>query len=192
MRAYNAFHLFCGKPIELMSLLDIFLIQIFCIIMAKTTSKKFLALLTLLHACSFIVSTPMLHHLIFLLCSIIITFVFFSLFALRRLFLFLNLFLTFFVFNYFIFSGLLLIVFPSVFDINLNLITPIFLLFIRLLLTLRRILSLGWVLLILILLLFIVFVSSFVIIYNNNIMLIELSTSIESRKVECSCEIVTH
>ena len=189
MRAYDTFNLFRGKPIKLMSLFDIFLVQIFCIIMAKTASKKFVAFLALLHACSLIVSTPMLHYLIFLLCSIFITFVFFSLFAFRRLYFFLHLFLTFFSFNYFIFTALLLIVFPSVFDVNLNLITPIFLLFFRFLLTLRRILSLERVLGFLIL---IVFVSLFVIIYNNNIMLIDLSTSIESWEVECSREIVTH
>ena len=170
-----------------MSLLDIFLVQIFCIIVAKAASKEFVALFAFFHACSLIMSTSMLHHLIFFLCSIFFSFYFFSLFAFFRRF-FLNLLFTFFPLYDLIFSALLfIIIFPVFFDVDLKLISELFLL--RFLLTLRCLIILivcGVVVLLLI-----VFVSFFVIIYNN-IMLIELSTSIESRKIECSRDIVTH
>ena len=188
MRAYDALHLFGSKPIELMSLLDIFLVQIFCIIMAKAASKEFVALFTLFHACSLIVSTSMLHHLIFFLCSIFFSFYFFSLFTFFRRFL-LNLLFTFFPLYDLIFSALLLIIiFPVFFDVYLKLISELFLL--RFLLTLRCLIILI-VCCVVVVLLLIVFVSFFVIIYNK-IMLIELSTSIENRKIECSRDIVTH
>jgi hypothetical protein len=95
--------------------------------MAKSASKKFVAFLTLLHAGSLIVSTPMLHHFIFFLCSIFISFDFFTLFTFRRFFLFLNLLFTFFTFYDLIFSALLFIIFPSIIDVNLHLISPLFL-----------------------------------------------------------------
>ena len=186
MRAYDAFHLFCGKTIELMCLLYVFLVQIFCIIMAKPTSKKFVAFFTLLHTCSLVMTTSMLHHLIFFLCSIIFSFDFlFTLFGFRWWFLFLNLIFTSFFFNYLIFSALLIIVFPLILIVILNLF------FFGLLLLLRWLLLLFCVILLLLLLL-IVFVSLYVIIYSLDIMLIDMSTSIESRKVKCSREIVTH
>lgn len=188
MRAYYALHLFRSKPIKLMSLLYIFLVQIFCIIMAKAASKEFVALFALFHACSLIVSTSMLHHLIFFLCSIFFSFYFFSLFTFFRRF-FLNLLFTFFPFYFLIFSALLLIIiiFPVFFDVDLKLISELFLL--RFILALRCLIIL--IVCCVVVLLLIVFVSFFVIIYNN-IMLIELSTSIENRKIECSRDIVTH
>jgi hypothetical protein len=187
MRAYDAFYFFCCKAIELMSFLDVFLVQIFCVIMAEATRKKFVALFTLLHASSLIVSTSMLHHLIFLLCSIIISFDFFRFFTFRRFFLFLNLLFAFFPFNNFFFSALLVIIFPILFfNVNFKLILFWFLL------TLRWPLLLICVVFTALFLLLFVFFSFFVIIYSIIIMLIDYSTSIECRKVKCSREIVTH
>ena len=168
MRAYDALHLFRSKPIELMSLLDVFLVQIFCIIMAEATSKKFVALFTLLHASSLIVSTSMLHYLIFLLCSIIISFDFFRFFTFRRFFIFLNLLFAFFPFNDFFFSALLVIIFPIIFfNVNFKLILFWFLL------TFRWSLLLICVVFSALFLLLLFFVSLFVIIYSIIIMLID-------------------
>lgn len=188
MRAYEAFDLLGGESIKIMCFLYISLVQIFCIVMAKSASEEFVALFALFHASSLVMSASMLHHLVLLL-SIFGSLDFF-LFH-RRLrwlyFLLLHLFFALFALCYLVFTSLLVFV-------VLFLILPLLLVIfssIILLLLLLWIISLSWLLILLIVGVSLTFLV--VVIYISNFRLIGCLTSLESRKVKSrSRDYITH
>lgn len=170
MRAFEAFNLLSGESIKVVCFLDISLVQIFCIIVAKSASEEFVAFFAFFHASSLVMSASILHHLVLLL-SIFGSFDFFLFLRwFRRLyFLFLGLFFSFFALYYLVFTSLLVF-------IVLFLILPLLLviIFSIILLMLLWILSLSWLLVLLIVGVSLPFLLV-VVIYISNFRLIEMS-----------------